>query len=198
MPTLELGVLVSGDGSNLQAIIDAIGAGKLDARVRLVVSNREDAFAVERARRSGVPVRVISHRPFASRAEFDAVVKEALLRAGVEWVILAGFMRVLTPELLCAFPGRVLNIHPSLLPAFPGVRAIAQALTHGVKVTGCTVHFVDDGVDTGPILAQRAVPVLASDDEPTLAERVHRAEHELYVEVLSDIAAGRIGSYNGA
>jgi phosphoribosylglycinamide formyltransferase-1 len=198
MPTLELGVLVSGDGSNLQAIIDAIASGKLDARVHLVVSNRADAFAVERARRAGVAARVLSHRSFASRAEFDAVVREALQQAGVEWVVLAGFMRVLTPELLRAFPGRVLNIHPSLLPAFPGVRAIAQALTHGVKVTGCTVHFVDEGVDTGPILAQRAVPVLPSDDEATLAERVHRAEHELYVEVLSNIAAGHIRPRSGA
>ncbi|HLV68440.1 MAG TPA: phosphoribosylglycinamide formyltransferase [Polyangiaceae bacterium] len=192
MTTLELGVLVSGNGTNLQAILDAIQRGALDARVRLVISNRADAFAIERARRAGVAVRVLPHREYASREAFDEAMIAALREASVEWIVLAGFMRLLTPRFLRAFPGRVLNIHPSLLPDFPGTHAIRDALEHGATVTGCTVHFVDDGVDTGPIIAQRRVPVLPGDDEASLAERIHRAEHELYVEVLADIAAGRV------
>ena len=116
----------------------------------------------------------------------------ALREHGVEWVVLAGFMRVLTPGFLRSFAGRVVNVHPALLPAFPGVNAVAQALAHGVKVSGCTVHFVDEGVDSGPIIAQRAVPVLDGDDEASLAARIHAAEHELFVAVLADIAAGRV------
>ncbi|MFO7177898.1 MAG: phosphoribosylglycinamide formyltransferase [Pseudomonadota bacterium] len=192
MTTLDLGVLVSGNGTNLQAILDAIERKALDARVRLVISNRPEAFAIERARRAGVPVRVLPHREFPSREAFDEAMITALREASVEWVVLAGFMRLLTPRFLRAFPGRVINIHPSLLPEFPGTHAIRDALEHGVPVTGCTVHFVDDGVDTGPIIAQRRVPVLPGDDEASLAERIHRAEHELYVSVLADIAAGRV------
>jgi phosphoribosylglycinamide formyltransferase-1 len=189
---LNLGVLVSGNGTNLQAILDAVGGGALDARVRCVVSNKMDAYALERARKAGVPALAISHKGYATRAAFDEAVLAALREHGVEWVVLAGFMRVLTPDFLRAFAGRVVNVHPALLPSFPGVNAVAQALAHGVKVTGCTVHFVDDGVDSGPIIAQRAVPVLDGDDEATLAARVHAAEHELYVSVLADIAAGRV------
>jgi phosphoribosylglycinamide formyltransferase-1 len=192
MGTLDLGVLVSGNGSNLQAILDAIETGKLDARVRLVLSNRADAFALERARRAKLPALSISHKAYDSREAFDAAMTEALRAHGAEWVVLAGFMRILTPEFVSAFRGRVLNIHPALLPAFPGVHAIRQALAHGVKVTGCTVHWVDEGVDSGPIIAQRAVPVLADDSEHSLAERMHLAEHELYVQALADLAAGRV------
>lgn len=192
MGTLDLGVLVSGNGSNLQAILDAIEAGKLDARVRLVLSNRESAFALERAKRAQLPALAISHKAYDSREAFDRAMVDALRAHGAEWLVLAGFMRILTPGFLSAFRGRVLNIHPSLLPAFPGVNAIGQALAHGVKVTGCTVHWVEAGVDSGPIVAQRAVPVLASDDEQALAERIHGAEHELYVQTLAELAAGRV------
>ena len=192
MATLALGVLVSGNGTNLQAILDAIGQGRLDAAVRVVISNQPTANALNRARAAGVPALSIPHREFSSREAFDAAVVAALRARGVEWVVLAGFMRLLTPGFLQAFPDRVLNIHPSLLPAFPGTHAIKDALDYGVRVTGCTVHLVDDGVDTGPILAQRAVPVLEADDESSLAERLHRAEHELYLEVLADLAAGRL------
>lgn len=192
MTTLELGVLVSGSGSNLQAILDAIANGTLDARVRLVLSNRGEAFAVERARRAGVPAVVRSHKDFASREAFDQAMVADLRQHGAEWIVLAGFMRLLTPGFLQAFPGRILNIHPSLLPAFPGTHAIEKAFAHGVKVTGCTVHWVDEGLDSGPIIAQRAIPVLPGDDEPALAARMHAAEHELYVQVLSDLAAGRV------
>jgi phosphoribosylglycinamide formyltransferase-1 len=190
--SLDLGVLVSGNGTNLQAILDAIAAKALDARVRLVVSNKPGVQALERARRAGVAHSVISHSSFASREAFDGALVEALQAASAEWIVLAGFMRVLTPRFLQAFSGRVVNIHPSLLPAFPGTHAQRQALDYGVKVTGCTVHIVDLGVDTGPVLAQRAVPVLDQDDEATLSERIHSAEHALLVQVLQSIAAGRV------
>lgn len=192
MGTLDLGVLVSGNGSNLQAILDAIKGGSLDARVRLVLSNRAQAFAIERAKRAHVPTLVISHREHETREAFDAALVAALQSHGVEWVAMAGFMRILTPVFFQAFRGRALNIHPSLLPSFPGVHAMQQALAHGVKVTGCTVHWVEEGVDTGPIVAQRAVPILEGDSEDSLAERMHRAEHELYVQALMDLATGRV------
>ena len=189
---LDLGVLVSGNGTNLQAILDAVGRGALDARVRCVISNKPEAFALERARKAGVPALSISHKAYPTREAFDETVQRTLRDHGVEWLVLAGFMRVLTPGFLRAFAGRVVNIHPALLPSFPGVDALAQALAHGVKVTGCTVHFVDDGVDSGPIIAQRAVPVLDGDDEASLGARVHAAEHDLLVSVLGEIAAGRV------
>ena len=189
---LNLGVLVSGNGTNLQAILDAVASGELDARVRCVVSNKREAFALERARKAGVPAIALAHKEYATREAFDEAVLAALREHGVEWVVLAGFMRVLTPVFLRSFAGRVVNVHPALLPAFPGVNAVAQALAHGVRVSGCTVHFVDEGVDSGPIIAQRAVPVLDGDDEASLAARIHAAEHELFVAVLADIAAGRV------
>ncbi|HVR19846.1 MAG TPA: phosphoribosylglycinamide formyltransferase [Polyangiaceae bacterium] len=189
---LNLGVLVSGNGTNLQAILDAVASGELDARVRCVVSNKREAFALERARKAGVPAIALAHKEYATREAFDEAVLAALREHGVEWVVLAGFMRVLTPGFLRSFAGRVVNVHPALLPAFPGVNAVAQALAHGVRVSGCTVHFVDEGVDSGPIIAQRAVPVLDGDDEASLAARIHAAEHELFVAVLADIAAGRV------
>jgi phosphoribosylglycinamide formyltransferase-1 len=166
----------------------------LDAAVRVVISNQPEANALNRARAAGVPALSIPHREFSSREAFDTAVVAALRAHGVEWVVLAGFMRLLTSGFLQAFPERVLNIHPSLLPAFPGTHAIKDALDYGVRVTGCTVHLVDDGIDTGPILAQRAVPVLDTDDESSLAERLHQAEHELYLEVLAELAAGRLRS----
>jgi len=187
---LDLGVLVSGTGSNLQAILDAIARGSLNARVRVVISNKPNVQALDRARAAGVPALTIPHRDFASREAFDHALVAALREAGVNWVVLAGFMRVLTAPFLSAFPGRIINIHPALLPAFPGVDAVKQALDYGVKLSGCTVHFVDSGVDSGKIIAQRAVPVEPADDLPKLAARIHAAEHELFVSVLRDIAAG--------
>lgn len=192
MPTLELGVLVSGNGSNLQAILDAIARGELDARVRLVLSNQPSAYALERARTAGVPAVVHSHKDFPSREAFDQKLISELQRAGVEYVVLAGFMRILTPAFVQAFRGRVLNIHPALLPSFPGTHAIRQALEHGVKITGCTVHWVDAAVDSGPIIAQRALPILPDDDEASLSARMHEAEHLLYVEALRELSSGRI------
>lgn len=189
---LNLGILVSGSGTNLQSILDAVQQGRLDADVRVVVSNRPGAYALERAAQAGVETRVLDHREFESREAFDRALVQLLRAAQVEWVVLAGFMRVLTPELLHAFPGRVLNIHPSLLPAFPGVNGPGQAFEYGVKVAGCTVHFVDEGVDAGPIIAQRAVPVLEVDDAESLRKRILQQEHELYVEVLQALSEERV------
>lgn len=192
MTRLRLGVLVSGNGSNLQAILDAARGGRIDADVSVVISNQPGAYALTRAQNAGVKAVSLPHKGFASREAFDVALAGELRREGVEWVVLAGFMRLLTPGFLAAFPARVINIHPSLLPAFPGTHAIRDALSYGVKVTGCTVHLVDEGVDTGPILDQRAVRVEDGDSEDTLAERMHRAEHELYVDVLARLAQGSL------
>jgi phosphoribosylglycinamide formyltransferase-1 len=189
---ITLGVLASGSGTNLQAILDAIATGKLDARVAVVVSNVAGAGALERARAAGVPTVVVDHTKHETRRSFDAALVDVLRASGVEWVVLAGFMRLLTDVLLDAFPMRVVNIHPALLPAFPGVHAQRQALEYGVRVTGCTVHLVDRGTDTGPIVAQAAVPVREGDDEETLRLRILKREHELLPRVLQWIAEGRL------
>lgn len=190
--SLELGVLVSGNGSNLQAIIDAVQAGTLHANLRLVLSNRPGVRALERAEEANVPTLVLNHRDYDSREAFDAQVVRTLQDAGVQWVVLAGFMRVLTPVFLNAFEHRVLNIHPSLLPAFPGVDAQRQAFEYGVKWTGCTVHFVDQGVDSGPIITQAVVPVKSDDDLDTLRVRILEQEHRILVEALSLLAQDRV------
>jgi len=189
---LKLGVLISGRGSNLQAIIDAIDACTLDARIELVLSNKAKAAGLERARAHGVRTAVVSHRDFADRASFDAAMVAELRAAGVEWVVLAGFMRIVTPTFLEAFKLRVINIHPSLLPAFVGIDAQQQAIDYGVRVTGCTVHLVDEGVDAGPIIAQAVVPVRQDDDRDALAQRLLVHEHRLLVQVLQWIADGRV------
>jgi phosphoribosylglycinamide formyltransferase-1 len=189
---ITLGVLVSGSGSNLQAILDAVAAKTLDARVAVVVSNVAGAGALERARKAGVEAVVIDHKAHADRRAFDAAVVEELRGRGVELVVLAGFMRIVTDVLLGAFPMRVVNVHPALLPAFPGVNAQKQALDYGVRTTGCTVHFVDAGTDTGPIIAQETVPVLDGDDEAALQRRILAREHELLPRVLQLVAEGRV------
>ena len=187
---MDLGVLISGRGSNLQAILDAVADKRLDARVRLVLSNKAKAQGLERAAEAGVPTTVLSHLEFPDRESFDAALVERLQQAGVEWVVLAGFMRIVTPVFLDAFPNRVINIHPSLLPSFPGVDAQAQALAYGVRVSGCTVHLVNEGVDAGPILAQAAVAVRQHDTRDELAARILQEEHRLLVETLQTIAHG--------
>ena len=192
MATLKLGVLVSGSGTNLQAILDATEDGSLDAEVRLVLSNVPGVKSLERAAAAGKSAVVLSHRDFTDREAFDKALVTTLRQAGVEWVALAGFMRLLTPVFLRAFEGRIVNIHPALLPAFPGAHGQRDAFNYGVKVAGCTVHFVDEGVDSGPIIAQRAVPVLDDDTEATLAARILQQEHQVYVEVLRLLAAGRV------
>jgi len=189
---LKLGVLISGRGSNLQAILDAIEGGRLAAEVCLVLSNKSQAPGLARAAEAGVATEVIRHRDHADRESFDAAMGAALVEAGVDWVVLAGFMRIVTPVFLRIFEGRVINIHPSLLPSFPGVDAQQQALDYGVRVSGCTVHLVDEGVDAGPIIAQAAVPVRPDDDRDALAARILEQEHALLVRVLAWIADGRV------
>jgi phosphoribosylglycinamide formyltransferase-1 len=190
--SLSLGVLVSGSGSNLQAVLDACRDGSLDARVQLVLSNKPDAYALERARRAGVETVVLPHRDFETREAFDRAVVEALRARAVDTVLLAGFMRIVTPVLLDAFAGRVVNVHPSLLPAFAGVEAQRQALEYGVKIAGCTVHFVDAGTDTGPIIAQSAVVVRDDDTVEALRERILLEEHKLVPRALQWLAEGRL------
>ncbi|MDX2053847.1 MAG: phosphoribosylglycinamide formyltransferase [Polyangiaceae bacterium] len=192
MEPLKLGVLVSGNGTNLQAILDAIENDGLSAQVCVVISNKAQAFGLERARRAGVPAVAISHLEYGSREEFDGALVRELKRHGVEWVVLAGFMRIVTEVLLNAYPDRVVNIHPALLPSFPGVSAQGQAIAYGVKLTGCTVHFVESGVDSGPIIAQRALEVLPEDDERSLTERLLKVEHGLLVDVLQRLALNKV------
>lgn len=190
--TLQLGVLISGRGSNLQAILDAIAAGTLDARVRLVVANRPDAAGLTRAKAAGLTTAVVEHKAFGDRTTFEHALVAVLTRASCDWIVLAGFMRILTREFLSAFPERVVNIHPSLLPAFPGLDAQAQALAYGVHVTGCTVHLVDEGVDHGPILAQTTLEVEPADTRDILAGRLLEKEHALLIATLAAIASDRL------
>lgn len=185
-----LGVLISGRGSNLQAIIDAIASGRLDARVAVVVSNRADAAGLERARQAGIETLVLPHRDYPDRAAYDRALAAALKARGVELVCLAGFMRLLGAEFIGEFSGRVLNVHPSLLPAFPGLDAQQQALDHGVKVAGATVHFVTADLDAGPIVLQAAVPVLEDDSGETLAARILDEEHRIYPEAIGLVLCG--------
>ncbi len=185
-PAFEtLGVLISGRGSNLQAILDAIRDGRLRARVGVVLSNVAGAPGLERARAAGVPAEVLSHKDFPSRERYDETLVERLRAYEVDVVCLAGFMRLLSPVFVRAFPGRILNVHPSLLPSFPGLHAQRQALEHGVKVTGATVHLVDEELDHGPILMQSAVPVLDGDDEDSLSARILEQEHKIYPEAIA-------------
>jgi phosphoribosylglycinamide formyltransferase-1 len=189
---LAIGVLLSGSGTNLQALIDAIAAGRLNARIAIVVSNVPDALGLERARRHGLTAIALPHRDAPSRKAYDERLVDVLRAHRVELVVLAGFMRLVTPVLLAAFPNRVLNIHPALLPAFPGLHAERQALAHGARITGVTVHFVDEETDHGPILAQAAIPILPGDTEEQLHARVQRQEHRLYPYAIQLIAEGRV------
>jgi phosphoribosylglycinamide formyltransferase-1 len=190
----RLGVLGSGKGSNFAAIADAITAGQLPAEVGIVLSDVENAGILEQARRRNLPGRFIAPGKFRTKLDEEAEMAyvAALREARTDLIVLAGFMRVLKGEFLRAFEGRIVNVHPSLLPSFPGLEAWKQALDHGVKVTGCTVHFVDSGVDSGAIIGQQTVPVLDDDTAATLHERIHAAEHELYPGCVAAIARGEI------
>jgi len=189
-----LGVLGSGSGTNLQAILDAIGANALDARVGCVVSDVEDAYILERARLHGIPAHYVDGAPYRTKLDgtAEARVVDLLDRYGAQWVVLAGYMRMIKGGVLAARPGRILNIHPSLLPAFPGLAAWRQALEYGVKVTGCTVHFVDAGMDTGPILLQYTVPILDQDTSESLHARIQEQEHLAYPEALRLALGGAV------
>ena len=186
----RIGVLISGRGSNLQALIDAARVGDLGGEVAVVVSNVESALGLERARKAGVPAVFRDHRG-KKREAFDAEIVEILQAHHVDLVCLAGFMRLLSPVFVRAFPGRIVNIHPALLPAFPGLEAQRQAWENGAKVSGATVHLVDEGLDSGPIVAQEAVPVLSTDTPDTLAARILEAEHRLYPRAVRLLLEGR-------
>jgi phosphoribosylglycinamide formyltransferase 1 len=189
---VKLGVLISGEGTNLQAIIDAIERGELKAEIRVVISNKASARGLERARGHGIRTEFIDHRGWASREEFDRALVDSLLAHEVELVICAGFMRLLSPVMVGAFRNRIMNIHPALCPAFPGVDARKQALDYGVRFTGCTVFFVTEGIDDGPIIVQAVVPVDQDDDEAMLAARIHAEEHRIYTHAIRLYQQGRI------
>jgi len=194
LPPLRIGVLGSGSGSNMQSILDAIQSGALNAELRLVLADVADAKILDRAKRYGIPCEWLDCAPFKTKLDGEAEQRcIAMMRErGVDTVVLAGFMRIVKPGLLAAFPHRVLNIHPALLPAFPGLHGWTQALEYGAKVAGCTVHFVDAGTDTGPIIVQRAVPVLEGDTPETLHARIQVEEHKAFPEALRLLSEGRL------
>jgi phosphoribosylglycinamide formyltransferase-1 len=176
----QIAVLASGQGSNLEAILEAIERGDLSGRVVLVISDRSRAPALEKARKRGIEALFINPKDFKNRADYDRALIDEISGAGVHLVVLAGFMRLLSADFIKAFPQRIMNIHPSLLPAFPGLDGVEQAFNYGVKVTGCTVHFVDEGLDSGLVILQEAVPVIQQDTLFTLEQRIHASEHRLY------------------
>ena len=192
MDTLKIGVLLSGSGTNLQAIIDKIAAGELPVQIVQVVSSRPDAYGIQRAEAAGLPVLVLDRAAYADPEAADARIAAALKDAGAEYVAMAGYMRKVTPVLLEAYPNRILNLHPALLPSFKGAHAIQEAFDAGVKVTGVTVHFANEDYDRGPIIAQRAVEVREDDTVDSLEARIHEVEHELYPQVLGLVAEGKV------
>lgn len=190
---MNIAVLASGNGSNLQAIIRALQAKKIRGTLRVVFSDKKDAFALERARKAKVPVvESMSPKDFPTREAFDLAVADLLLREEVKLVVLAGYMRILSPVFIRAFPNRIMNVHPALLPAFKGARALEDALKYGARVTGVTVHFVDEEVDHGPVILQAAVEIKSTDTVETLAARVHKVEHQLYPRAIDLFVRGRL------
>ncbi|HEY1333555.1 MAG TPA: phosphoribosylglycinamide formyltransferase [Myxococcaceae bacterium] len=192
MSSVPVAVLVSGSGTNLQSLLDAAATPGFPARIAVVVSNVPGVRALERATIAGVPTRVLPHQGYPDRPAYDRALVETIAPFGCRIACLAGFMRLVGPAFLRAFPGGVLNVHPALLPSFPGLHAHRQALEHGVKMTGCTVHLVDEGTDTGPIVAQAAVPVLDADTEESLQRRIQEQEHRLFPLALGLLASGRL------
>ena len=191
-PSCRLGVLVSGSGTNLQAIIDRIESGYIKAEIACVISNKADAYALTRAVKHGIPVVVHENVSFTDRRHYDAATVEILRSYKVDLVVLAGFMRILTDVMVNAFPNAIMNIHPALLPSFQGLHAQQQALDYGVRYSGCTVHFVDCGTDTGPIIMQAVVPVEQDDTEESLSARIQKAEHQTFVEAIKLFVNGKI------
>lgn len=189
---MKMAVLASGYGSNLQAIIDAVAKGDINGNVEIVVSDKKDAYALERARRHHIEAQYINPKEFNGREKFDRAVIALLQERKIDLVILAGFMRLISPVFVNHFMGKIMNIHPSLLPSFPGLNGVEQALEYGVKVSGCTVHFLDEGLDTGPVILQDTVPVYDSDTVETLHERIHSVEHRLYTRAIQLFAQGKL------
>lgn len=192
MKPLKIGVLISGNGSNLQAIIDAIDDGSLAAEIVLVVSSRPDAYGLERAQRANIPTIALNRDVYKDVTAANILIANSFKDAGAEYLIMAGYMRKVTEEVLSAYPDKVVNLHPALLPSFKGAHAIEDAFAFGVKVTGITIHFANQDYDKGPIIAQRAVEVYETDTLETLEARIHEAEYELYPEVISLLAQGRV------
>jgi phosphoribosylglycinamide formyltransferase-1 len=192
MSNLRLGILASGKGSNFQSIIDAINSGRLRAEIAVLITDNPSAFAIERAKKHGIEYLVMSPKEYSSKDVYFVEIAEELKKRDVGLVILAGFMRIVRKPLIDTFPNRVMNIHPALLPAFPGLHGQRQALEYGVRISGCTVHFVDEGMDTGPIIIQAAVPVSQDDTEETLSERILKLEHKIYPEAIRLFSEGMI------
>lgn len=190
--TMRVAVFASGNGSNFQALADTIRAAAIPAVIDLVVCNKPSAYVLERAKALGIDTFVFRPKDYPTREAYETEIADALNSRGIGLIVLAGYMRLLTPVLLEPFYGRMINIHPALLPAFPGINSVKEALDYGVRITGATVHYVDGGMDTGPIIAQQAVEVLPDDTEETLAARVRAAEHELLPRVVGWIAEGRV------
>ena len=189
---LRIGALASGGGTNLQAIIDRCADGSINAEISLLICNTPGAGALDRAEKAGIPTLTINHRDYSDRNDFDKAVVAALQKAEIDLVVLAGFMRIITETILDAFPNKVMNIHPALLPAFPGLHVQKKALEYGAKFSGCTVHFVDTGVDTGPIIIQAVVPILDDDTEETLSARILVREHQVYPRAIQLYADNRL------
>jgi len=189
---INIGVLVSGRGTNLQSIIDAIREGKIEGRISIVISDNRKAFALKRAEKSNIETRYIDFKSFKNREDYDKKIVEYLKEKNVDLVVLAGYMRILSPYFIKMYKNRIMNIHPALLPSFPGLHAQRQAVEYGVKVSGCTVHFVDEGVDSGPIILQKAVEVEDGDTEESLAERILKEEHQIYPRAIQLFSEGRL------
>ncbi len=189
---VSIGVLLSGSGTNLQAIVDAIEGGTLDAKVEVVLSNKTEAYGLARARKHGIPTEVLNHKDYATREAYDEAVVALLRLRGVELVVLAGFMRLLSPVFVKAYSNRIMNIHPALLPSFPGLHVQRKALEHGVRFSGCTVHFVNEECDEGPIIIQAVVPVFPDDSDASLAARILEQEHRIYPRAIQLYAEDRL------
>jgi phosphoribosylglycinamide formyltransferase 1 len=188
----RIAVLASGRGSNFQAVIDAIEDGKIPATCEVLITDNPKAYAIERAKKAKIPVTVIDYASFPSREMYEKALLSAMQQVNADLFVLAGYMRIVGADIVRSFPAKIMNIHPALLPAFPGLHAQRQAVDHGVKVTGCTVHFVDESLDGGPIILQRCVGVLENDDEDSLAERILHHEHECYPEAIQLFCEGRL------
>ncbi|RPJ53650.1 MAG: phosphoribosylglycinamide formyltransferase [Methanobacteriota archaeon] len=188
----QLAVLASGRGSNFQALIDACARGHFPASIALLITDNPGAFAIERAERAGIPYRIVDFSASPSKTAYDAALEAAMVESGADLFVLAGYMRILAGPTVARFAGKMINIHPALLPSFPGLHAQRQALAYGVRVSGCTVHFVDEGMDTGPIILQRCVEVLDGDDEDTLAERILAEEHRALPDAVRLFCEGRL------
>jgi len=189
---INIGVLASGRGTNLQAIIEAVKEGKIEGRISIVISDNRDAFALKRAKQNNIETEYINFKSFKNREDYDKEIMECLKEKDIDLVVLAGYMRILSSYFIKMYKNRIINIHPALLPSFPGLHAQRQAVEYGVKISGCTVHFVDEGVDSGPVILQKAVEVKDNDTEESLAERILKEEHQIYPRAIQLFCQGRL------